>query len=198
MSLRNQFNRGGTGGAQHPVEVLDLAFTREADNWAERFAARTSLARGAITTVFYLVAAVASFVYALRTAQPLFLGIAVLAYAGTMPGKQRGSLVEEIQLEAAGLPRHTMRYLNVFMLGLGLFGIFSSVVVFAFGLAVPAAFSFGFNSLAGGLAITALKIGDYITRTNPSRPSGHREPPRHRVTQLAPAPVARALYVPDR
>lgn len=197
MSLSHDLNRNSQGGAPRPVEVIDSALTREADNWAERFAARTSLARGAITTAIYLFAALASLIYAVRTGQLLFLGVAVLAYAGSVPGKQRGSLVEEIQLEAAGLPRHTMYYLNVFMVGLGLFGIFSSVVVLAFGLAVPAALSFGFNSLAGGVAITALKIGDYIARTNPSHPTGgHRARGQQGAARLMGAPAARAITVP--
>lgn len=190
MSLKRELNKRSSGDEPNPVVAIDSALSREADDWAERCAARTSLARDVITYAVYVVAALASLIYAVRTAQPLFLGIAVLAYAGSVPGRQRGSLIEEIQLEAAGLPRHTMQVINVFMVALGLFGIFSSVVLFALGLAAPAAFSFGFNSLAGGLAITALKIGDYISRTNPSRPSGHREPRRRPLAHLAAAPVA--------
>lgn len=175
MTVPRQWEHNQTGGGNwRPIDRLDAAFTREADDWANRCQARTSVSRQTITFVVYLVAGVAAFAYATLTGQVLFLGVAILAYAGSMPGKQRGSLVEEIQLEAAGLPARTLKYLSVFMLGLGLFGIFSSVLQFALAVSSPDQLLSGFEVLVGGLALTALKVGDYIARTNPSRPNGDR------------------------
>jgi hypothetical protein len=102
-----------------------------------------------------------------------------------MPGKQRGSLVEEIQMEATGLPRHTLKYLAVGVLAIGLFGIVTSLPAL---LAAPLTGGIDLGELAsvlGGAALTVLKAADYIARTNPSD-RGDRERPVERVQQRVP------------
>jgi hypothetical protein len=180
MALKNEFNRGGDGrdgGGPDPVVRLDAALTVVADRWAERWQARGGGSRQALTQGLYALAAGAAGVYVLLTGEWLFLGLGALAYAGGARGKQRGALIDEIQLEAVGLPRHTLKYLSVFLLGLGLFGLLSGLaaaVVDALLLGTPAP---ALPGLVGGLAITALKVADYIARTNPSRHDGDPEQP---------------------
>src|SRR5919202_6004380 len=181
MALKNEFNHRGDGDRDgsrpDPVVRLDAALTMVADRWAERWQARGGGSRQALTQGLYALAAGAAGVYVLLTGEWLFLGLGVLAYAGGARGKQRGALIDEIQLEAVGLPRHTLKYLSVFLLGLGLFGLLSGLataVVDALLLGTPAP---ALPGLVGGLAITALKVADYIARTNPSRHDGDPEQP---------------------
>ena len=146
MALKNEFNHRGDGDRDgsrpDPVVRLDAALTVVADRWAERWQARGGGSRQALTQGLYALAAGAAGVYVLLTGEWLFLGLGALAYAGGARGKQRGALIDEIQLEAVGLPRHTLKYLSVFLLGLGLFGLLSGLaaaVLDALLLGTPAA-----------------------------------------------------------
>src|SRR5919202_3315735 len=112
MALKHEFNRRQDADEPNPVLRLDALLTSGADRWAEGVQARLHLSRQAQTLFFYLSATIAGLVYVAITRQFLFLGIAFLAYVGSLPGRQRGSLVEEMQLEVAGLHRHTLQYLG--------------------------------------------------------------------------------------
>jgi hypothetical protein len=183
MSLKHELNHRGDGRDLSPVERLDARLTELADGWAERWQARTPFSRQHLTLALYLAATLAGLAYVALTRELLFLGIAFLAYVGSAPGRQRGSLIEEIQLEAAGLPPGTLRYLAVFMLGLGLFGICSSLPFVVGDLLTAGAPGPQLPGIVGGLAIVALKAADYIARTNPSRRDGDRERPIEKVRQ---------------
>lgn len=183
MALGNEFNRHDSASEGNVILRLDATLTRLTDRVAEGWQARTPFSRQGLTLGLYIAAALFGAVYVLITREFLFLGIALLAYAGSLPGRQRGSLVEEMQLEVTGLPRHTMKYLAVGILGIGLFGIATSL---PFVLAAPLTGSLDTGDLAGvlgGLALTLLKLADYIARTNPSGNDGDRERPVERVRQ---------------
>ena len=75
------------------------------------------------------------------------------------------------------------------VLGIGLFGIVSSL---PFLLAAPLTGGVALGELAsilGGCALTVLKVADYIARTNPSD-RGDRERPVERVQQRVPMGAA--------
>ncbi len=104
MALKKEFNRGDGGRDADPVVRLDAALTVVTDRWAEGWQARGGQSRQELTLGLYAIAAGAAGAYVLLTGEWLFLGLGVLAYAGGARGKQRGALIDEIQLEAAGCP----------------------------------------------------------------------------------------------
>src|SRR5690348_10144228 len=124
MALKHEFNRLNEDA--DPIEQIDATFTSLADRWGEQWRTRTPFSRQSLTLGLYIVASVCGLGYVLLTHKALFLGVVVLAYLGSLPGRQRGSLIEEMQLEVSGLPRNTLKYLAVLLLTLGLFGVFTS------------------------------------------------------------------------
>jgi hypothetical protein len=185
MALKHEFNRQSETGDENIILRLDAILTRLADQAAEAWQARTPFSRQGLTLGLYIATALLGAAYVLLTREFLFLGIALLAYAGSLPGRQRGSLVEEMQLEVTGLPRHTLKYLAVGILGIGLFGIATSL---PFLLAAPLLGGLNLGDIAGmagGTALTILKVADYIARTNPSGRDGDRERPVERVQRRA-------------
>jgi hypothetical protein len=181
MALKHEFNRQDRSDETNPVLRIDAYLTQVADRAAERWRHRSGGSRQGLTLALYVAATLLGLGYVLITHEFLFLGIALLAYMGSLPGRQRGSLVEEMQLEVSGLPRHTLQYLAVGVLALGLFGVASSLPFVLLGG--------GLNDIAGalgGMALIVLKSADYIARTNPSDRDGDRERQieriQHRVT----------------
>jgi len=176
MALKHEFNRQNQTDEADPILRIDGYLTHAADRLAEGWHHRSGGSRQTLTLALYVVATLFGLGYVLVTREFLFLGIAILAYAGSLPGRQRGSLVEEMQLEVSGLPRHTMLYLSVGVFALGLFGIVSSFPFIFLGG--------GLNDVAGtlgGLALIILKGADYIARTNPSDRNGDPERQIERV-----------------
>jgi hypothetical protein len=183
MALKHEFNRPSEADEGNIILRLDALLTRITDRAAEGWQARTPFSRQGLTLGLYITTALLGAAYVLLSREFLFLGIALLAYAGSLPGRQRGSLVEEMQLEVTGLPRHTMKYLAVGVLGIGLFGVVTSL---PFVLAAPLAGGLNLHDLIdllGGTSLTLLKLADYIARTNPSGRDGDRERPIERVRQ---------------
>lgn len=185
MALKHEFNRQNQTDEANLVLRIDGYLTHTADRLAEGWRHRSGRSRQALTLALYVAATLLGLGYVLLTREFLFLGIALLAYTGSLPGRQRGSLVEEMQLEVSGLPRHTMRYLSVGLLGLGLFGIASSLpfVLLGGGLSDVA-------GTLGGLALIVLKGADYIARTNPSDRNGDPERQIERVQSRMPVGAA--------
>jgi len=190
MALNDRLNRNGDGSDLTPVELIDAKLTQLADRWANDWQARTRQSRQSLTFDLYILATVAALIYVFLTHEFLFLGVAVLAYAGSAPGKRRGGLIDEIQLEAAGLPRRTLKYLGVFILGLGLYGLLSSAMMIPIYLLHGDAILPCLPGLVGGLALTALKVADYVARTNPSRPDGDAEKPLRRAWKSRALPMS--------
>lgn len=173
MGLKHEFNRPDEGAGL--IERIDAYLTRTADHWAERWQAVTPLSRQGLTLGCYISASLCSLGYVVLTRQVLFLGVAWLAYLGSAPGKQRGSLIEELQLEVTGLPKHTLKYLSVFLFGLGLLGLLSALPELILGAFAGQLAPGGLSSIVGGLAFLFLKCADYIARTNPNHRDGDPE-----------------------
>ena len=176
MALKHEFNRQDQGDETNPLLRIDAYLARTADRAAEGWQRRSGGSRQALTLALYIVATLLGLGYVLLTREILFLGIALLAYMGSLPGRRRGSLVEEMQLEVSGLPRHTMQYLAVGVCALGTFGVVSSLPFMLIGG--------GPSDVAGtigGLALLVLKGADYIARTNPADRNGDPERQIERV-----------------
>lgn len=189
MALKHEFNRQSEGDGGEPIVRLDAFLTQRADRLAEAWKARTRISRQALTLGLYVAATVAGLIHVALSRELLFLGIAFLAYVGSAPGRQRGSLVEEMQMEVSGLPRHLLKYVGIFVLAVGLFGLATSVPSLLSG-ALRGGITLGdLTGLVGGVALTVLKVADYIARTNPSN-RGDRERPIERVRLKSAAPMA--------
>ena len=190
MALKHEFNRQNDADQSNLVLWIDAVLTKRADRLAEAVKARLHISRQAQTLFLYLNATLAGLLYVVLTREFLFLGIAFLAYMGSMPGRQRGSLVEEIQLEVTGLHRHTLKYLAVFVLAIGVFGVVTSLPFMISGIASGAGIGMGeLAGIAGGAALIILKCADYVARTNPTD-KGDKERPIERVRSRAAAPMA--------
>ena len=188
MGLKHELNRPDERAG--PIERIDAHLTHIADRWAERWQAATPFSRQGLTLGCYIGASLCSLGYVLLTREVLFLGVAFLAYMGSAPGKQRGSLVEELQLEVTGLPKHTLKYLAVSLCGLGLFGLVSGLPELILGAIAGQVAPGGPSSIIGGLAFIFLKSADYIARTNPNNRDGDRERMIERVRDRQAAPLA--------
>lgn len=184
MALNHETNPQRETGDGNPLLRLDALLATLADRAASRWQARTPFSRQGLTLGLYIVAALLGVGYALITGELLFLGIGFLAYMGSLPGRQRGSLVEEIQLEATGLPRHTTKYLAIGVLTIGLFGIVSSLPSLALAPLVGAFLLGEIAGVVGGGSLVVLKVADYIARTNPPD-RGDRERQIERVGRRA-------------
>jgi len=170
MALNDRYNRGGGR-----LENLDRYLTHLGDRFGNFWRERTGLNRTVLTQALYLLAAWAALHAAIWFERPLMLGIAGVGLVALM-GKtpiSRGGLVEEMQVEALGLPRRTFVILRLWLLGLGLLNLAqaTSDLALAAGSGVPPSLQ-GVEFLFTGCAFTALQAADYIRRTNPSSPSG--------------------------
>jgi hypothetical protein len=189
MALKHEFNRQGDADQSNPVLWLDAVLTQRADRWAESVKTRLHISRQAQTLFLYLNATLAGLLYVVLTREIYFLGIAFLAYMGSMPGRQRGSLVEEIQMEVTGLHKHTMKYIAVFVLAIGVFGVVTSLPFVVSGLVGGAGVGTGdLSGIVGGMALIVLKCADYVARTNPND-KGDKERPIERVRSRASVPM---------
>jgi hypothetical protein len=189
MALKHEFNRQGDAENANWVLRLDALLTQRADRWAEAVKSRLQISRQAQTLFLYLNATLAGLLYVVITREFLFLGIAFLAYMGSMPGRQRGSLIEEMQLEVTGLNKNMLKYIAVFVLAIGVLGFITSlpfVLAGAIGGAGVAASDL--SGIAGGLALIVLKWADYVARTNPND-KGDKERPIERVRSRASVPM---------
>ena len=189
MALKHEFNRESERDGGNPIVRLDAFLTQRADSLAEAWQARTRISRQALTLGLYVAATACGLAHVALSRELTFLGIAFLAYVGSAPGRQRGSLVEEMQMEVSGLPRDLLKYVGVFVLAAGLFGLATSLPFLLLDLTHGTIAVADLTGLAGGLALTILKLADYIARTNPSN-KGDRERPIERVRRAAAAPTA--------
>ena len=190
MALKHEFNRQNDADEPNPVLRIDAILTHRADRLAESVKNRLKISRQAQTLFLYLNATIAGLLYVVLTREILFLGIAILAYMGSLPGRQRGSLVEEMQMEVTGLNRHALKYLAVAVLAMGLFGIVTSLPFVMMSLVngggIVAKDAAG---IVGGMALVLLKCADYVARTNPSDRNGDKERPVERVRARAAMPM---------
>jgi len=169
LSLNDRYNRGGAGR----LELLDRYLTNLGDRAGNYWFARTGASRGALTQGLYLFAAWAAMEHVVLAGDPSMLfvvGMALLALMGFT--RSRGGLVEQMQLEVLGLPRRTFIILRIWLLFLGLLSLATALgdLNVALLTGVPPTMEAD-KSLLVGCALTALQIGDYISRTNPTWPS---------------------------
>lgn len=169
MSLSDRYNRGGGR-----LETIDLYLTHVGDQIGRAWFARTGISRSIFTQGLYLFSAFAATEYYTLThnfmASVIVAG-AILSWQGV--GQTRGGLIEQIQSEAAGLPKNSLVVMRLIVLAMGWLQ-----VAIAIG---------GVASLAGGTdfismdiletfligaALVALQGSDYISRTNPITPRG--------------------------
>ena len=170
MALNDRYNRGG-GRLENTDRYLTELGDRIGNAWAER----TGLSRTLLTQGLYLIAAWAALQQGMLFQKPLMLGFAgvcLFSFMGRVPNS-RGGLVEQIQVEALGLPRRSFVFLRVWVLAVGLLnltqafgGICATLLT---GDPLPLQ---GMEVLYSGCALTGLQVADYIRRTNPSFPSG--------------------------
>ncbi|MFL5761818.1 MAG: hypothetical protein ACJ789_19135 [Thermomicrobiales bacterium] len=170
MSLRDRYNRGGDGR----LELLDSYLTYLGDRTGNSWRDRTGASRTDLTRCLYLFAAWAALQHVVISHDPSMLviaGVALLSIFGVL--KSRGGVVEQIQVEALGLPRRTFVILRVWLLVLGLFSLAMALGDLAVTLqsGAPLTLQAGQSWLLG-LSLTALQTSDYISRTNPIFPSG--------------------------
>ena len=172
MSLTDRYQRG-----DGRLALLDRYLTHLGDRVGTRFVERTGAGRETLTHGLYLASAWAALQHVVFTHDPGFLavaGLALLSLRGLVPS--RGGLVEQIQVEAAGLPRNTLLVMRLAILGLGLLSLLTAAAYVADALRTGAPlFSQAAESALSGIALFALQAADYIRRTNPVTPSGgHR------------------------
>jgi hypothetical protein len=170
MSLHDRYNRGGDSR----LELLDRYLTHLGDRTGNYWHDRTGASRIVLTRSLYLFACWASVQHLVLSLNPMMLaiaGISLMSLFGML--RSRGGVVEQIQIEAMGLPRRTFMILRIVLLVNGLFALASALgdvaVMLQTGDPLPP------NSAETwllGCALTALQVSDYISRTNPISPSG--------------------------
>ena len=172
MSLTDRYQRG-----DGRLALLDRYLTNLGDRVGTRFAERTGAARETLTHGLDLASAWAAIQHVVLVHDPGLLavaGLALLSLRGLVPS--RGGLVEQIQVEAAGLPKYTLLVMRLAILGMGLMSLLmaAAYVADAVRTGVPLPFEAAESALSG-VALFALQAADYIRRTNPVTPSGgHR------------------------
>jgi hypothetical protein len=172
MSLSDRYQRG-----DGRLALLDRHLTHLGDRAGTWFADRTGAGRQPLTHGLYLAAAAAAVQHVVLVRDPGLLavaGVALLSLRGLVAS--RGGLVEQIQVEAAGLPRNTLLVMRLAILGMGLLSLLTAVAYLVetlrTGVPLPVAAA---ESALSGVALFALQAADYIRRTNPVTPSGgHR------------------------
>jgi hypothetical protein len=184
MSLNDRYHRD-----EGRIQRMDRRFTEIGDRFGNYWTETTGITRSTLTRSLYFVSIVAAVQhYLLYHEFPVLLLclFAVLSMnAGTI---SRGGIVEQIQSEAAGLPRNTVAFFRLMILLIGVFNLMGAstrLIAMEFSPDVVAA---GVGSdLLVGIAMVALQFSEYIRRTNPTNrhPGGRR--PGKLVRSTAPS-----------
>jgi hypothetical protein len=176
VSLNDRYNPSGGGR----LELLDQYLTHLGDRTGNSWRDHTGASRTDLTRSLYLFSAWAAVQHVVISHDPTMLliaGIAMLSMSGLL--RSHGGLVEQIQVEALGLPRRTFVILRVWLLVIGLFSLAMAIGDLAVTLqsGVPLTIQSAQSWLLG-CSLTALQTSDYISRTNPIFPSGGMKVPR--------------------
>ena len=113
MSLSDRYNRG-EGRVQSFDKFLTELGNRVGNFWSDQ----TGVSRRSLTQGLYVLSALAATQHFAVSHDPtvlLFAVVALLAYMGAMPAL--GGVVEQIQAEAAGLPKHARDHAPLRILG---------------------------------------------------------------------------------
>jgi hypothetical protein len=169
MSLSDRYNRG-----DGRIQQMDKYLTELGDRLGNQWLDYTGLSRDRLTRGLYMISMIASLQHYMVNHDPqvlLFTVIALLFYTGG--GQSKGGLTEQIQSEVAGLPRNTLAFLRLEIIGLGTFllviglcEVLSTVIA-----PDPQPLHSG-GKLLLGLTLFTLQLGEYIRRTNPPTRSG--------------------------
>ena len=169
MSLSDRYNRG-----DGRIQKLDRYLTQIGDRAGNLWLDSTGWSRTTLTKGLYIASALAATQHGVLFRDPkvyLFVVVALLSMMGV--GQSRGGLVEQIQAEAAGLPKNAIALLRLEVLMIGIWQL--AIAGGGFLAALESNVSITAHivrPLLLGLALVSLQAGDYIRRTNPNFPSG--------------------------
>jgi hypothetical protein len=171
MSLSDRYNRGG-GRIQSFDQYLTHLGNRLGNYWWDI----TGFTRQRLTQGLYVVAALAAaqqYAFSHQFMALVFAAVAILGFMGAIPAL--GGVVEQIQAEAAGLPKNALALMRLQVLGIGVFMLAVAVSQGLADITGQTQLTIQFvNDLLLGVSFTALQASDYIRRTNPATPSGGR------------------------
>lgn len=134
---------------------------------------RTGVDRSILTFSLFLLAAGIGFQKVVLFHDLADTFIILLALMGMLGlSRSRGGIVEQLQIEAVGLPKNSLVFIRLMLLFSGLMGLSSGLRYVATsiqsGTPIPPA---GIESLLTGIMLHFLLSAEYIQRTNPTPPS---------------------------
>lgn len=168
MSLNDRYHRDDSR-----LSRIDSSLTRLGDRAGNLWLAWTGIDRSILTYSLFMLSAGVAFQKLALFHDPVDMLIIMLAVMGMLGlTRTRGGIVEQLQVEAVGLPKNTLIFFRLMLLLSGFMGLSSGlgyvVESIQTGVPVPAA---GIESLLSGLMLVTLQSAEYIQRTNPSPPS---------------------------
>src|SRR5687767_1653890 len=116
MSLSDRYNRGDDRIQKFDGYLTDLG--NVAGNW---WSDQTGMSRRTLTQGLYIAAVLAASQYGISFRDPFQLviaAIALLSFTGAA-GHSKGGVVEQLQAEAAGLPKNTLALMRLGILAVG-------------------------------------------------------------------------------
>ncbi len=168
MSLNDRYHREDSRLAR-----IDSSLTRLGDRAGNVWLDHTGIDRSILTYSLYLLAAGVAFqklVLFHDAFDTLIILMAVMGMLGL--SRTRGGIVEQLQVEAMGLPKNTLVFFRLLLLLSGIMGLSSGLGYIVESIQTGAAFPpTGIESLLSGLMLTVLQCAEYIQRTNPTPPS---------------------------
>jgi hypothetical protein len=168
VSLSDRYNRGNGR-----LQSLDRYLTEVGNRIGNAWWARTGTSRVTLTQGLCVFSAWAATQYFSLTHDPIVVAIIVIAFLSWQGiGQSRGGLVEQIQSEAAGLPKNALVTLRLIILGAGALQLATAsgdVLGTLGGGSLVTVHTL--EALLLGSALVALQASDYIRRTNPFTPS---------------------------
>ena len=168
MSLSDRYNRGDGRIQKFDRYLTDLG--NIVGNW---WADQTGCSRRTLTQGLYVASILTATQYGISFRDPFLLVIAciaILSFTGAA-GQSKGGIVEQLQAEAAGLPKNTLAVMRLGVLFIGVLRLLDAAVGFVAVLSTNVSITdYLIAPLLGGIALTALQASDYICRTNPATP----------------------------
>lgn len=168
MSLNDRYHRDDSR-----LSRIDSSLTRLGDRVGNIWLNHTGIDRSILTYCLYMLSAGIAFQKLALFHDPVDILIILMAVMGMLGlSRTRGGVVEQLQVEAVGLPKNSLVFFRLMLLLSGMLGLSSGlgavVESLQTGTALPAT---GIESLLSGLMLLTLQAAEYIQRTNPSPPS---------------------------
>lgn len=164
MSLHDRYHRD-----EGRIQRMDRRFTEIGNKVGDSWLESTNLSRDILTKSLYLVAAAAAtqhFLLYRSFGMLLIVVVAALCYRG-IGGQSGGGIVEQIQSQAAGLPKNSIAFLRLFVLMLGLFSMVNGLThLIASEMTANVLVSGILNEMLVGVALVSYQMSEYIRRTN--------------------------------